>query len=101
MEPRERAKALGWLSAATSAGVVIGPFIGSAAYNFGRQAPGLVAAVMVLINVFFAWKRLPESPAAQTRSPMGHFVAPEGPSVPPGLFAVLRQPTPPAHPVSL
>ncbi|OLB68234.1 MAG: hypothetical protein AUI09_00915 [Gemmatimonadetes bacterium 13_2_20CM_2_66_5] len=50
MEPRERAKALGWLSAATSAGVVIGPFIGSAAYNFGRQAPGLVAAVMVLVN---------------------------------------------------
>ena len=81
MEPRERAKALGWLSAATSAGVVIGPFIGSAAYNFGRQTPGLVAAGMVLINVFFAWKWLPESRATHARSPSGHFVVPEGRSV--------------------
>ncbi|MGE5742907.1 MAG: MFS transporter, partial [Gemmatimonadota bacterium] len=61
MEPSERAKALGWLSAATSAGVVIGPFIGSAATNFGTAAPGIVAALLVLVNVAFAWKWLPES----------------------------------------
>src|SRR5712664_1840289 len=51
MEPAERAKALGWLSAATSAGVVIGPFIGSAAYRFGPSAPGIFAAALVLLNV--------------------------------------------------
>ncbi len=97
MEPKERAKALGWLSAATSAGVVIGPFIGSAAYNFGREAPGLVAAAMVLINVFFAWKWLPESRVAHARSPSGHFVVPEGRSVQQALVEIIRQPTTPAH----
>lgn len=97
MEPRERAKALGWLSAATSAGVVIGPFIGSAAYNFGRAAPGLIAALLVLLNVFFAWKWLPESRAAHARSPSGHFAVPEGRSVRQVLVQVIREPTTPAH----
>ena len=40
MEPRERAKALGWLSAATSAGVVIGPVIGSIARRPMSHAGG-------------------------------------------------------------
>lgn len=97
MEPGERAKALGWLSAATSAGVVIGPFIGSAAYNFGRETPGLVAAVLVLINVYFAWKWLPESRAPHARSPSGHFVVPPGRSVRQALLEILRQPATPAH----
>jgi multidrug resistance protein len=97
MEPKERAKALGWLSAATSAGVVIGPFIGSAAYNFGREAPGMVAALMVLINVFFAWRWLPESRAAHARSPSGHFVVQHARSVRQALAEIIRQPTTPAH----
>jgi multidrug resistance protein len=97
MEPGERAKALGWLSAATSAGVVIGPFIGSAAYNFGRATPGLVAAVLVLINVFFAWQWLPESRVHHARSPSGHFVVPPGRSVRQALWEIVRQPTTPAH----
>lgn len=61
MPPRERAKALGWLSAATSAGVTIGPFIGSLAARFGHAAPGVVAAGLVLVNMLFAWGLLPES----------------------------------------
>lgn len=61
MPPAERAKALGWLSAATSAGVVIGPAIGSFMHRFGDAAPGLFGAVLVLINVVVAWKWLPES----------------------------------------
>jgi multidrug resistance protein len=65
MLPRERAKALGWLSAATSAGVIIGPAIGSFTHHFGEAAPGLFASVLVLINVAFAWKWLPESRWAQ------------------------------------
>jgi multidrug resistance protein len=61
MLPRERAKALGWLSAATSAGVIMGPPIGSFMHRFGEAAPGLFASALVLINVAFAWKWLPES----------------------------------------
>jgi multidrug resistance protein len=73
MLPRERAKALGWLSAATSAGVIIGPALGSFLHHFGEAAPGVFASALVLINVGFAWKWLPESRWAQagvTRSVM-------------------------------
>ncbi|MBI2614940.1 MAG: MFS transporter, partial [Gemmatimonadetes bacterium] len=48
IEPRDRAKALGWLSAATNAGVMIGPAIGSLATNLGLAAPGLIAATLCL-----------------------------------------------------
>jgi multidrug resistance protein len=65
MLPRERAKALGWLSAATSAGVIIGPALGSFMHRFGEAAPGVFASILVLINVAFAWKWLPESRWAQ------------------------------------
>jgi MFS family permease len=59
--PSDRAKALGWLSAATSAGVIVGPGLGSLSANLGSAAPGLVAAALVLGNMAFAWKWLPES----------------------------------------
>ncbi|HEX6104875.1 MAG TPA: MFS transporter [Gemmatimonadales bacterium] len=59
--PADRARALGWLSAATSAGVVLGPAIGSFAAHFGREAPGLVAAALCALNIVFAWRWLPES----------------------------------------
>jgi multidrug resistance protein len=74
----DRARALGWLSAATSAGVMVGPAIGSFAAHLGQAAPGLVAATLCLINVFFAWKWLPESHkepsaiAGQKRKPLWH-----------------------------
>jgi len=60
VEPEERAKALGWLTAATSAGVAIGPVIGSAAANISREAPGFFAAALCILNVLSAWKWLPE-----------------------------------------
>ena len=66
VEPEDRARALGWLSAATSAGVMVGPVIGSFAAYWGRQAPGLLAALLCLINVVFAWKWLPESRKLQS-----------------------------------
>jgi multidrug resistance protein len=78
VEQGDRARALGWLSAATSAGVMVGPAIGSFAAHLGQAAPGLVAASLCLINVFFAWKWLPESHkepvsmAAQSRKPLWH-----------------------------
>ena len=61
VEPEDRAKALGWLSAATNVGVAIGPALGSAALNFGSRGPGIAAASLCLINIFFAWKFLRES----------------------------------------
>src|SRR5256885_1400118 len=61
VEPENRAKALGWLSAATNVGVAIGPALGSAALRFGSRGPGLAAASLCVINIFFAWKFLRES----------------------------------------
>ena len=61
VEPDSRAKALGWLSAATNVGVAIGPAIGGAALKFGSSGPGLAAASLCLVNIFFAWKFLRES----------------------------------------
>jgi MFS family permease len=65
VEPKDRARALGWLSSATAAGVIFGPAIASFAFALGPAAPGLVAAGLCLVNVAFAWKWLPESRAGQ------------------------------------
>lgn len=59
--PSDRARALGWLSAATAAGIMVGPVVGSAATTLGRAAPGFIASGLCLINVVAAWKWLPES----------------------------------------
>lgn len=86
--PRDRAQALGWLSAATSLGVMLGPVVGSLASGLGASAPGLIAATLCLANSTFAWRWLPEShrPAARTRVPvlhaMGRVVRQPGSSVP-------------------
>jgi MFS family permease len=65
--PKDRARALGWLSAATAAGVILGPAIASFAFHLGPEAPGLVAAALCLVNVAFAWKWLAESRPGQRR----------------------------------
>ena len=59
--PDERAKALGWLSAATNAGVAIGPVLGSLSHHLGSSGPGLFAAGLCVVNIAFAWKYLRES----------------------------------------
>lgn len=61
--PKDRARALGWLSSATAVGLMIGPVLGSFAAHWGQAAPGLIAAGLCLLNVVFAWKWLPESKA--------------------------------------
>lgn len=61
VQPKERAKALGWLSAATNAGVAIGPLIGGAALAWGRPGPGLLASALTVVNIGFAWRFLVES----------------------------------------
>ena len=74
-EPKNRARSLGWLSAATNLGVTIGPLLGSWALRAGRhpihlggssillaeRAPGLLAALLCLANMLFAYIYLRES----------------------------------------
>ena len=71
VEREHRARALGWLSAATNAGVSIGPAIGSLAARLGREAPGYFASALCALNVVAAWFWLPESrPAALRAAPV-------------------------------
>lgn len=78
VKPGDRARALGWLSAATSAGVMLGPAIGSFAARINHAAPGFFAAALCLLNAGFAWRWLPESRArdaagaAASRKPIWH-----------------------------
>lgn len=79
-EPAERTKALGWLSAATNLGVALGPVLGSWAASIGQTgfvvgdrtwqigpaAPGLLAALLCVINLLFARRYLPESRPSPT-----------------------------------
>jgi MFS family permease len=76
--PDERAKSLGWLSAATNLGVTLGPVLGSFAVTLGERpvavggatlrmgyaAPGILAAILCLVNMAFAWRYLKESKEA-------------------------------------
>jgi multidrug resistance protein len=68
VEPKNRAKGLGWLSAATNVGVMIGPLLGSAASTWGRPAPGLIAAGLCLLNIAFATRFLGESHGAAMKA---------------------------------
>ena len=62
VEPEERAKALGWISAATNVGVALGPPVGSFALKiFDVHGPGLIAATLCVLNIVFAWRYLSES----------------------------------------
>lgn len=80
VEPAQRARALGWLSAATNLGVALGPVIGSKAValggeRYGHIAPGLLAAAMCLLTMLFAFCFLRESnaeraPAHAARPPI-------------------------------
>jgi MFS family permease len=80
-DPKDRARALGWLSATTNLGVALGPVLGSFAIEMGkrdlmpgpgtwvpgRALPGIVAAGLCLLNMIFAARYLTES-----RNPSDH-----------------------------
>ncbi len=92
-EPQDRAKAMGWLSAATSLGAVVGPAIGSVLVQFfGRSAPGVGAAALCFTVIAFAWKYLDESHTT-TSSP--HTAAPRS-----GMSAILGVMTNPRDPAA-
>ncbi len=95
VEPAQRARALGWLSAATNLGVAIGPVVGGAAVVLGEvdlmpgtgelrlhdAMPGVVAALLCLLNMAFAFRWLAE--------PARHAPTAERPSVRAAFFSVL------------
>jgi multidrug resistance protein len=61
LKPEDRAKGLGWLSAATNAGVALGPVLGASMMVFGKHAPGIAAACLCVLNIGFAFRFLVES----------------------------------------
>ncbi len=92
--PAERAKGLGWLTACTSAGVMIGPAIGSLAISagWGLESPGLIAAILCVLNIAFAWRWLPESNVGSESTEPG-----ERRSIRHQILTVLAHPAVPAH----
>jgi MFS family permease len=74
-DPKDRARALGWLSATTNLGVALGPVLGSFAITLGKRdlmpgagtfqvghaAPGIMAAGLCLLNMVFVARYLKES----------------------------------------
>jgi MFS family permease len=74
-DPKDRARALGWLSATTNLGVALGPVLGSFAITLGKRdlmpgqgslqmgyaAPGIIAAMLCLLNMIFVARYLKES----------------------------------------
>ena len=89
--PDDRAKALGWLSAATNTGVMIGPALGSLSWRLGPAAPGVIAAGLCLLNLMFAWHWLPESKTASSRN-VDVVAAPRKKSVGEMVWGTLRHP---------
>lgn len=87
VKPKDRAKALGWLSASTNVGVVLGPVIGGLATHLSRAAPGLIACGLCAVNAWFAWRLLPES-----RQPGSHHQRDRKP-VWHAAWQILRHPT--------
>jgi MFS family permease len=71
--PDQRTRSLGWLSAVTSLGAVVGPAFGSILDQaFGRHAPGLVAATLATLIAVFAWRFLRESRELRPSGAFGH-----------------------------
>jgi len=61
VRPESRTRSLGWLSAGTNIGTMMGPVLGSWAAAYGQLAPGALAASLCVVNLVFAFMWLPES----------------------------------------
>ncbi|NVY97183.1 MFS transporter [Lactobacillus sp. DCY120] len=66
-EKKERARVIGWLSAAFSGGLILGPGIGGVLANFSYKTPFWVAAVLGLISAIFTAFYLPDEPVEQLK----------------------------------
>lgn len=81
-DPKDRTRALGWLSATTNLGVALGPVLGAFAIALGKRdlmpgpgtlqmghaMPGIMAATLCGLNMIFAWRYLTESREVVTYS---------------------------------
>lgn len=84
-DPKDRARALGWLSATTNLGVAVGPVLGAFAIALGKRdifpgtgtvqmghaMPGIIAAALCGLNMLFAWRYLTESRDATAQAASG------------------------------
>ena len=93
-DPNDRAKSLGWLSAATSLGAVVGPAIGSALIHWGRHAPGIASAIFCVLVSVFAGVYLRES-ADTTSTTSEHAIVPQTGSG--AIWSVISRPREPAQ----
>jgi MFS family permease len=109
VEPQQRARALGWLSASTNLGVALGPYIGAKAVRnlggldlwpgegtvaMGNAAPGILAAFLCLLNMVFVMCFLKES---AVRIPKDR----KRPSIVSAVSRVLAQPKQPTSRIIL
>ncbi len=108
VEPAQRARALGWLSASTNLGVALGPVLGSTAVRFadvdlmpggatltlGAAAPGVAAALLCVLNAVFAAVYLEET---RVRQPKGR----RRPSIRSAIQRIVVQPTLPTSRIVL
>jgi multidrug resistance protein len=93
-DPKDRAKSLGWLSAATSLGAVVGPAIGSALIHWGRHAPGIASAIFCVLVSVFAAVYLRESRTEMTTTGE-HGLVPESSGK--AVWSVIARPKEPAQ----
>jgi len=93
-DPKDRAKSLGWLSAATSFGAVVGPAIGSVLIHWGRHAPGIASAIFCLLISVFAGVYLRES-REESLASGEHSIKPETGAG--AVWSVISRPSEPAQ----
>src|SRR5438132_1174575 len=105
-DPKDRARALGWLSATTNLGVALGPVLGLFAITIGKRdivpghaslqmghaAPGIMAAALCLINIIFVARFLTESRDAGEHTLTGEAPRRSGEAV----WRVISQPSEPS-----
>src|SRR6266404_1991737 len=105
-DPKDRARALGWLSATTNLGVALGPVLGSFAITIGKRdiipghaslqmghaAPGIMAAALCLINIIFVARFLTESRDAGEQTLTGEAPRKSGEAV----WRVISHPSEPS-----
>jgi len=93
-DPNDRAKSLGWLSAATSFGAVVGPAIGSGLIHWGHHAPGIASAIFCILISVFAGIYLRES-KEDSQATGEYEVAPQTSSR--AVWSVIAHPKEPAQ----
>jgi MFS family permease len=104
-EPKDRARALGWLSATTNLGVALGPVLGSFAITLGKYdlqpgvgtlkmghaGPGIMAAGLCILNMAFVARYLAES-RVKEEAPAGEV----RPTSSQAIWRVMSQPSEPS-----